>query len=271
MTGREKWGVVAFLDALGTGEPRTPAEWEAVLDRRLKVIEDTKRFPQVWRQAFFDFDQARAGKTGKSFDVTAETIGFSDTILFAFGISPKPSPNDEALAIRAVFRYIVEWFDLAVITGELYRGALSVGTYYRDGTQILGPAVNVAGKSYNDADWAGIVLTEETGAKMTEPNVSEHPFSYCRWPVPLHPDGHGDVPVREMWTLCWPTRCEMVDGKPTPQEFWNKVEEIFNRTKRADVERKCGNTKLYYDEMWRRGLEERAKAEKAVKSMGGFP
>jgi hypothetical protein len=267
VTKRQRWGVIAVLDALGTSEPKSDEEWESVLDRRLKVIEDAKRFPQAWRQGFFSFDQADAGKEALSFDVTAEMIGFSDTIMFAFGVTPRP--KDEAYAIRAVYRYLEEWYVRAVLTGDLYRGALSVGKYFQDGTQILGPAVNELRKAYDEADWAGIVLTKNAGAAMREPAVREHPFAYSRWPVPLHPDCDGSVPTKELWTLCWPTRSEVIDKDMTQPKFWERVEEIFERTKRADVARKRDNTRRYFDEMWKRGLEARAEAAKLAKSIGG--
>jgi hypothetical protein len=237
------------------------------MDRRLKIAEDAKGTPQSWRQGFFSLDPADSGKAATSFDVTAETVGFSDTVVFVFGITPKP--KEEALAIKAVFRHLVDWYVRAVLKGELYRGAVSVGEYYREGAQILGPAVNDAGRTYDGADWAGIVLTEAAGSTMTEPTVSEHPFAYSRWKVPLHPKWYGRVPTKPMWTLCWPTRCQVIDPALTPEKFWEKVAEIFDRTKRQDVERKRRNTKRYFDEMWKRGLEARAEAAKASKLLYG--
>lgn len=263
-----RWGVIGILDALGTSEPKSDVEWRSALDRRLKILEDARLPPNSWRHGFFSLDPADSGKPVPSFDVTTEFLSFSDTVLFAFRVQPKPEA--EAHALRAVLRRLGDWYVRAVLKGELYRGALSVGPYYKKGDSILGPAVNDAGRAYDQADWAGIVLTDAAGTLMVEPYVTEHPFAYSRWEVPLHPNCLGRSPTKRMWTLCWPTRCQLVEADLTPTKFWAKVAEIFDRTKRRDVERKRRNTKRYFDEMWKRGVKAREDASSmaAAKVLG---
>ncbi len=260
------WGVITVLDALGSSEPRNEVEWISGLAKRKAILEDLKLSPRVARHGFPSLDPADAGKVVPSFDVKTETFGFSDTVAFVSEVSPPPS--SPGLAIRAAWRPIEDWFVRAVLKGELYRGSISVGDYFRDGDIVMGPAINDAGKDYDRADWAGIVLTPSAGAFMTKPEVNEHPFAYARYNVPLHPSwGFARRELR--WTLCWPTRCQIVEPGITPEAFWAKVEDIFARTRRRSVERKRRNTRQYFDEMWRRGLEERENAKKLVVKLNG--
>ena len=93
------------------------------------------------------------------------------------------------------------------------------------------------------------------GANMTEPTVSDHPFAYYRWPVPLHPKWYRRVPTKSMWTLCWPTRCQAIDKDMTPEKFWGKVDEIFSRTESRAVSASTGTLSVTStrcgSEVWR--------------------
>jgi hypothetical protein len=256
--GTKHWGVVAVLDALGSSEPRNDGDWLASLARRKSVLGDLKLYPPSARHGFFSLDPAESGKEMPSFDVKSETFGFSDTVVFVFDATPMPA--SPGLVIRAVWRQIADWYVRAVLKGELYRGSISLGEFFRDGDLIMGPAINDAGRDYDKADWAGIVLTQRAGAVMTEPEVHEHPFAYVPWDVPLHPRW-GFAAKEPRWTICWPTRCQVVQSDLSPSEFWTKVDAVFAKTKNASVKRKRRNTKRYFDEMWRRGMEARAETQ----------
>jgi hypothetical protein len=260
-----RWGVIVALDALGTGEPKSDPEWRTLIEVRRSLGADAKLPPVTWRSGFFSLSPEDADKEAPSLDVTREIIRFSDTILFVYEFNRRPAIG--GFAVRAVWRNIENWYVRAVLRGELYRGALAIGEFYRDAELVMGPAVNEAGKVYDEADWAGIVLTEPAGELMKPPEVTESPFAYTQWDVPLHQKPDESIPTKRMWTLCWPTRCQIVDDTLTSETFWNKVEQIFGRTSRAEVKRKRDNTKAYFDEMWKRGLREREETRQLAESV----
>jgi hypothetical protein len=262
----EDYGLVAVLDALGTRGTRSPEEWRRLMERRSRILADARSTPG-FRQGFFSLEPADSDKDVPSFDVKPAVLGFSDTLLLTFSI--KPIQAEPAFILRAACRWLSGWYIRAILDGDLYRGAVSIGTFYRSGEIVAGNPVNDAGSLHELADWAGVIVTPATACQLRPDLMPNSPFQYYRWDVPLHPKPDGSVDTQNLWTLSWPARSQIISDDLSASRLWPSVEAIFDRSSRADVVRKKRNTKQYFDAVWNRALElRRAGEEKASRVTG---
>jgi hypothetical protein len=247
---RSSWdprhGVVAILDALGTGALPVNADWRSILERRVRLVGDARGKHQ-FRVATFSLDPADSGREMPYFDVVPGGLGFSDTIVLTY-----ETPDRSEVLLRALSHQLSDWYITAVQAGELFRGAIAVGDYYRKGDLIIGPAVNDAGKVFESQNWAGVTLAPSGASLLRKARFRPNPFVYLPWLVASGRPDSASARNGGEWALCWPTKCEVHNPKLTRAELWAQVAAIFLRGgDDPRVRRKLKNTKAFFDHTWK--------------------
>ena len=157
-----KRGLIAILDALGAAS-YTDEEIARFLEARRKVLDLLQRTASI-REIKGSMDASQF-----------ETFTFADTLLISYTTQSEPSLDDVKNFSLILRKLIVE----SLAKGILFRGAISVGTFYVEGDSntVMGQAVTDAAAWYEAADWIGIhatphasyvfqQLVEETGDSL---------------------------------------------------------------------------------------------------------
>lgn len=139
-----KQGLIAILDALGAANYTDP-EISQFLDSRGRVLELLQRNANA-KEVRGDIDASRV-----------TTFTFNDTVLIVYR-TLKPADLDDVKHFCLLLRkFAVD----SLAKGILFRGALSIGTFYVDDdtNTVMGEAVTDAAAWYSSADWIGINAT----------------------------------------------------------------------------------------------------------------
>jgi len=140
----ERNGIIAILDALGAST-YSKDEIAQFLDSRQRVL------------SLLDKKVERVLGTVDASRVS--TFTFNDTVVIAYETAQAVCLDD----IRA-FCTVLRHFEVkSFAQGILFRGAVSIGSFYSDGetNTIMGKAVTDAAAWYDQADWIGIAATPQ--------------------------------------------------------------------------------------------------------------
>ncbi|MCI4357200.1 MAG: hypothetical protein L3K18_08725 [Thermoplasmata archaeon] len=258
-SARRTQGLVLVADRLGTVADRSPAEWMHFLDLRRKLLNKAKA------TAASDVTVIHGGTSGTIQYSTSKVVpwgfGFSDTVAICFEVSMDP-PD----VLRAVGQEVQALFLAALGQGDLLRGAAACGEFYADGEIVCGPAVNEAGKLFDLADWAGIVLGPSTG-KSLDPGLNLEPtFPFRRWSVPLHVRHSAEIEWQELWALDWATGNGklFLDAGLWAPTIEDTVLPLFGANPHPPEDQKRRNTLAFI-----RGMQ-RAQSERTLEAMARF-
>jgi hypothetical protein len=166
--------------------------------------------------------------------VTFHVITISDTVIItaASKLAPAQLLRHIAADLEGIYR-------VALAHGVIFRGAVSFGDFYRQGTSYVGPAVDEAAEWHTTPNCAGVILTPGAGAvidKHVRQNKSRAALGLVRLPVPLNGGN-----VVDCWTLDW-YRCWLE---------LDTLEETFLRPPVSiEVAKKLENTLKLCKEMW---------------------
>jgi hypothetical protein len=241
---RRSQGLVLIVDALGTEATRSPDDWLAFLALRRKLA-DRARELEATNVTVLHVETAPV-MPYHTYSIRPWSAGFSDTLAICFETN---MPGNQAL--RSLGRDLIRLYLFALKQGELLRGSIAFGDFYIDREIVCGPAVNSAGKIYDSADWAGVVIARDSERHL-EPRVDTDgdPF-YERWQVPIQRKHSEAVIPEAFWTLAWPIahiglfNMESLDRG----ELLPRVVAVFDRSERPDVLRKRTNTLAYIREL----------------------
>jgi hypothetical protein len=139
-----KQGLIAILDALGAANYTDP-EISKFLDSRERVLELLKRNANA-KEVRGDIDASRV-----------TTFTFNDTVLIVYRTLRPASLDDVKHFCLLLRKFAVD----SLAKGILFRGSVSVGTFYVDDdtNTVMGEAVTDAAAWYSSADWVGINAT----------------------------------------------------------------------------------------------------------------
>lgn len=137
-------GIVAVLDALGTASYsdseveeflKSAAHLKQLLSRK---VENVQIDPQM-----------------------VSIFTFNDTVLIALQTEGE---NPDVIEVQNFFKILRKFLVDSLSQSILFRGAVSVGTFYVDAqlNTVMGQAVTDAAAWYNMADWIGIQTTPKT-------------------------------------------------------------------------------------------------------------
>lgn len=140
--------MVAILDALGASSFREE-EIERFIDSQEIILHSlNEKADAIW------------GEDLRPEMVT--TFTFNDTIVIALTLGRLPDIRD----VAKFFILLRKFFTVSTINGLLFRGAISVGKFYKDVAKnlVMGEAVTDAAAWYERANWIGIHATPRASA-----------------------------------------------------------------------------------------------------------
>jgi len=136
-------GMVAILDALGAANYSDP-EIQSFLQSRENVLRL--------------LDEKIEGVLGEINKTQIAIFTFNDTILVVFKTDSQPPRLKQIVAFFTILRkFLVD----SLAHKILFRGTVSIGTFYVDGKHntVMGQAVTDAAAWYDKADWIGVHAT----------------------------------------------------------------------------------------------------------------
>ncbi len=140
----QKEGLIAILDALGAATYTDP-EIARFLESRDRVLRLLRR-------------KANSNEVrGNIEEDLVSTFTFNDTVLIVYRTEQPATLEDVEHFSRLLRKFMVD----SLAQGILFRGSLSLGTFYVDDdpNTVMGPAVTDAAAWYASADWIGINAT----------------------------------------------------------------------------------------------------------------
>lgn len=140
----QEQGLIAILDALGAATYTDP-EITKFLESRGRVIELLERNANA-KEVRGDIEASRI-----------TTFTFNDTVLVVYRTVKPPRLIDFKHFGLLLRKFCVD----SLAKGILFRGSLSVGTFYVDdeSNTVMGAAVTDAAAWYDSADWIGVHAT----------------------------------------------------------------------------------------------------------------
>lgn len=140
----QKKGLIAILDALGAAS-YSDREISRFLDSRELVLRLLRRKANA-KAVRGDIDES-----------LVTTFTFNDTVLIVYRTQEPASLDDVEHFCLLLRKFAVD----SLAQGILFRGAVSVGTFYVDDdtNTVMGTAVTDAAAWYDSADWVGINTT----------------------------------------------------------------------------------------------------------------
>jgi hypothetical protein len=225
-------GAVAVLDVLGLREQTTPEFLQLVY---YHTVGEKGYLSNRERSMIIDLSGKGRSRRGPLPPQT-KTHPFQDSlVVFSTG-----SPPYHRLVEHLVDR-LMDPFRDALMDGVLFRGVISVGSFYYLHPIVAGPAFYEAIAWHDRPDWAGISLTPSA---LYAYQTAVHQNS-GRWPVVPYTVPLKDGGEHRTLVLNWPMRFDR-----------EELVDIFSEmTIRPDTEAKYRNTLAFYD--WSRN--ERAK------------
>lgn len=182
---KERSGLIAILDALGAST-YSKDEIEKFLNSRQRVL------------ALLNSKVERV--LGRLDASRFTTFTFNDTIVMAYETA-ESAYLDDIRAFGAVLRH----FEVqSIAEGILFRGAISIGSYYSDEATntIMGKAVTDAEAWYDQADWIGIAATPQASLLIRsheQQNKQDIQNVMIDYPVPMK-----DLSIITLRAVNWP-------------------------------------------------------------------
>lgn len=210
----------------------------------------------------------------------SDVFNFSDTVIITFYNDVKAFPFSNSFFIYLIGSIIIPVFRNAFENGLAIRGTVSIGKFFRiersTGISLIGPAINEAAQSYEDANWMGIsaspsvslTLEQDRGIDIFGKNIGQKKISVEKKEKVISQNEiqnlfniiknsflEYDIPKKNGkergWALAWPYN----PSKGITNN--NKIIKIFNKNLSYsryqdnfvdnDIYLKYKNTKLFFD------------------------
>lgn len=186
-------GLVAVMDALGATS-FTDTEIHAFLGSRDRVIDLLNR---------------RVEKMSGVNSSDVQIFTFGDTVAITFRTNGPPTIEHVHGFATLLRQFMVQSLD----GGILFRGALSIGTFYADDATntVMGQAVSDAASWYNVADWVGLLATPYATLRIRAMETVKRPLSSVMvdYTVPLKAND-----FRDLKAINWPKGFWVKDLRP---------------------------------------------------------
>lgn len=229
------------LDALGskgvwqrTSEPVRIAEARAsVIERATNEIQED-RVVKIALPQFTD-------KPVSQFDW--ECMAISDT--FIVTASCRPGEPIQQQLFHQLGNHLCLLYANALREGLAFRGAISVGSFYKVAGTLLGPAVDEAAWWHDKTDWVGAILTPSAEHQLEMVYADDSKFAdffYPKWNIPFKP-GVGGVNR----ALGWPSP----PGKDDRTQRQLIADILLQPPVIDDVATKYRNTIAFWDQVMR--------------------
>jgi hypothetical protein len=182
---QERTGFIAILDALGAAN-YTSEEIAQFLESRQRVLS------LLGSKAAAFLGRVEASRVS--------TFTFNDTVVIAYE-TDHPLSLDDIDAFGTLLRH----FQVkSIANGILFRGAISIGTFYSDEATntIMGKAVTDAAAWYDKSDWIGIAATPQATLlirSQQRQGVKDVDHVMIDYPVPMK-----DGTVLSLRAVNWP-------------------------------------------------------------------
>ena len=178
-----KNGLVAILDAMGAA-----AYGASEIERFMASRDIVLQLAHEKAEEMLDVDRLNV-------------FTFNDTIVFALAAGGTTVSIGEA---SAFFQLLRKFMIDSLQNKILFRGAISIGTFYsdKDTNTIMGEAVTDAASWYAQADWVGIYATPRTTILLSgllEDEKKKKEWVMVDYPVPMK-----DSSIRALKVVNWP-------------------------------------------------------------------
>lgn len=226
---QEKFGLVAFMDVLGTKD--------------LWKRSDAGSIPKIWNNFTTQFQEILKFAVKDEEDAKLSFNTFSDTIIITLEFD-----NVDYLLSRfgtAIWTPIVRSIEL----GIPLRGCFSIGTFYHKGTFFIGEAITEAAQYYELPQWIGVSASPSANflLEQSDKKTSSIFNYYKKCIIPLK-----NSIEQEAWAVNWP---ELYAEKISENENNSNSEDIsklidaqLENAKNIDVALKWRNTRKFFDE-----------------------
>jgi hypothetical protein len=260
----EKYGVIAFLDALGA-RSFTTEQNEAFLNFGENLVDnlfaDRWKTPKPEKPSQVEFLTACDDKP------LTKQIGDSIVIVWDLGLENADAEEKERVLIRklpGVINRLVPSIRIGLDNENhwLLRGALSAGHYCisneRDNI-ILGKAFVDAYEWHDQVQWVGLVVTPECGFKLNNSAIAikgsdthglnKYGYAFWHW---------NKCPLRDgkkifLWSVSWPWAYYQ-DGEPGRRCFFESLSKAAVTFEGAE---KLIRTQEFFNDFWYEFEDER--------------
>lgn len=273
---------MCFLDILGTKniwEDNKAQEFLTKVNKLYDEFEELKRIGEL--KSLLKDTQYQIGDTkcmpfkenGTIPQLGLDISTFSDTIILAlygdFQIT-------DSFFLYTTSFLLIPLFRKAFIQRIYLRGTLSIGKFFllkrNNGVLLVGPAVNDAAQSYEDADWIGISASPNASLTLEQEHIIDelHNLDACAsinqssinlknlYSIMKDSFINYDIPTkngieRNGWALSWPIFFDKGEVYHTQNEIKEVLDEELSYKKYQQtsisnvVYRKFRNTKNFFD------------------------
>lgn len=134
------YGVVVFLDALGTRGIWKGGDVEKVMIRWESFVEEIEKYGK---------------KSTKEEGIKFTFNAFSDTMILTFSKNSEIKEN----LLEVASRMIGSCITIGMTFGINLRGSISIGYFSHSDKMIIGPGIDEAAGYYSNDDWIGVSVT----------------------------------------------------------------------------------------------------------------
>jgi hypothetical protein len=206
-------GFVAILDALGVSN-YTIKEAVEFNRKKIQLLKELNEANSQNRENFEYVSSILNAKYGLKINYPEMTVTtYGDSIIISWKI-------DDGITPEFVLPVVAIWIENAIFWGLyhdiLLRGAISIGEYLIDNseiiniasnTTIIGPAIADANTWAQEADWFGVILTPNCQIRLTKMLEAQSPvimpieLLFVKYSVPLR-NNQGE---KTLYAISWPS------------------------------------------------------------------
>lgn len=248
MSIEPKFGIIAFLDALGarTTDIKICGEY---LDKVQKLETSIKNI----KKALEELDQMEEHQNSKWNPQFLKLRFFGDSILLSYEFPSGSSYEDSILCVIFTISALICF---AIRLGVLFRGALSIGKYLETEAVLLGPAITDAANWYELSDMIGMMVTPATynflnatyklDSKRREKALDQPAFGLLLHDIPISKSARIDTKQINSYVIDWPRMIREIQREDEPNDellwFYNYVKSL---TVPLGAESKYTNTEKF--------------------------
>ncbi len=251
------WGIVAMLDALGTKGILARTDASSAVEtwsNRLRALDQiVKRTSPVDIEVLADDGQAETRTFNLYEKIELQTV--SDTVILTIPFPRDPTLSREYDPLRLVGeipKLLSRWFFDSLLVGLYFRGAFSLGEFYRTHSLIMGPAVDEVSEWHARSDWFGVHAAPSASFALdalagSETDAQHALGGFERCDIPMR----GDSTVSG-WAVAWPRI--LVQAEPNAPGVIQKVRaKMLRRFSDSPIGpaafRKYENTVAFFDKV----------------------
>ena len=225
----KKFGLVAYIDALGTKEM-----WK---DR------DPQKILMTWNKFITNFEVIlkltfRENETKITFN------SFSDTLIITL-------ENKDVNYLLKKFGFAVWSLIVQSIRSDMpVRGCFAIGTFYNKKNFFIGEAISEAAQYYELPQWVGISASPSANAKIEALSKQDHSISniYHKCSIPLKRSIE-----QKAWAVNWPglnNAMNITNERNEPSTLvLDAIDWNLEQVKNIDIALKWRNTKKFYEDV----------------------